>query len=85
MGWVKQKTNQGHSPWVAELENGELKLFVQPWYGDGVNYKGVIKTPEWTVTLHERFKTLKRAKLKTMEWCWKYLKYVPKREIEDED
>jgi hypothetical protein len=51
--WTEQKVSAGMAPWIAEW--GKLTLFVQPWYGDGVKYRGIIQHPDWTLTLKERF------------------------------
>jgi hypothetical protein len=74
--WKRQEVTAGLAPWVATMEGGDLELFVQPWYGDGLNYKGIIQTSDWTVTLKERFKTLEKAQQALLVWCWKYLKHI---------
>lgn len=54
--WVEQKVTNGLAPWIAE--DGVMQLFAQPWYGDGTNYRGIVKHREWTLTLSQRFRTL---------------------------
>jgi hypothetical protein len=58
--WTEQKVSAGMAPWTAEW--GKLTLFVQPWYGDGIKYRGIIQHSDWTLTLTERFENLKAAR-----------------------
>jgi hypothetical protein len=48
MKW-EEVPGQGMNPWMAKL--GELILFVQPYYGDGIKWRGIIQHDEWTLTL----------------------------------
>jgi len=58
--WIEQVVTAGMAPSIAKIES--LTLFVQPWYGDGVNYRGIIKHDDWTLTLTARFRDLNSAK-----------------------
>lgn len=44
---------QGMNPWRAKLGPGigDMTLFVQPYYGDGIKWRGIIQHAEWTLTL----------------------------------
>lgn len=48
MKW-EEVPGQGMNPWYSKL--GELTLFVQPYYGDGIKWRGIIQHAEWTLTL----------------------------------
>lgn len=57
MEWRKLDHHPAVSaPWEAEI--GDMKLFCQPYYGDGVYYRGIIKHQRWTLTLSENFRTV---------------------------
>ena len=58
--WSRVRVEQGEAPWTATL--GEMTLSVQPWYGDGINYRGIIQHENWTFTLKYRFTDLEVAK-----------------------
>jgi hypothetical protein len=74
--WSEQKVSAGMAPWVAKLSEVPLTLFVQPWYGDGIKWKGIIQHPEWTLTLKKPFPNMREAMVAVEEyadkWCrWK--------------
>lgn len=51
-----------------------LQLCVQPYYGDGIHWKGIIKHADWTVTLHRRFSDMPLAMIKTEDMAKKLLR-----------
>jgi hypothetical protein len=53
--WSEQKVSAGMAPWIAKLAGVPLTLFVQPWYGDGINWRVIIQHHDWTLTLKKRF------------------------------
>lgn len=57
--WIEQSVTAGRAPWMADLDR--LRLFVQPWYGDGIKYRGIIHHPLWVLTLRTRFTDLEMA------------------------
>ena len=58
--WKEQVVSHGRAPWIAFM--GNMTLFVQPWYGDGIDYRGIIQHESWTFTIKKKFKTLSEAK-----------------------
>lgn len=58
--WTEQKVSAGMAPWLARVGRW-LTLFVQPWYGDGIKWRGIIQHPDWTLTLKERFSDREKA------------------------
>ena len=58
--WTQVSCISGRPPWMAEWKN--MTLFCQPWYGDGVKYRGIVRCSEWTLTLAENFTKLELAK-----------------------
>lgn len=51
--WKEQDVTAGMAPWIAK--RGKMQLFVQPWYGDGIKWRGIIQHPRWTLVLTEPF------------------------------
>lgn len=58
--WKEQPVTHGLAPWITKL--GSITLFVQSWYGDGINYRGIIQHKDWTLTIKRKFKILSEAK-----------------------
>jgi len=63
----QQPTGVGQLPWIARVAT--LTLFVQPWYGDGIKYRGIVKHPEWTLTLDAQFTDLQLAMRAMEQWA----------------
>lgn len=58
--WELVVVEKGTAPYLAHL--GEMRLFVQPIYGDGWWYKNIIQHPDWILTFSRRYRNLDEAK-----------------------